>query len=115
MGHRCIALALLLFSAPLFASGEWMSHARYTDSMLPVIRGGDLCIWNVTPFGQLHKGDIVATFAHFNGQWGLVSHRLYKRTRNGWMTKGDANRWPDSWITTPQNYRGRLVEVVHKP
>jgi signal peptidase I len=84
-----------------------------TQSMFPVIRGGELLIIAPTPFRELKKGDIVLRRVDWYPT--LVCHRITKVGFGRAITKGDNNPTEDSGWMTPATYAGRVLRILPPP
>lgn len=56
-------------------------------------------------------GDVIT---YINSNSNLVTHRIYEVTKDGYITKGDANNTPDKEIVTKDNVVGIVVMVIPK-
>lgn len=83
-----------------------------SGSMEPTIKTGSLCIINQNvKYNEIKEKDIIA-FRFNNGT--LVTHRVYKKTKNGLTTKGDNNKNTDKNIITKNNYVGKNIFWIPK-
>ena len=84
-----------------------------SPSMVPTLRVGDIIIVNHIAPSDLKVGDIIVFHKPTNPDE-LVVHRIFDIgvTDSGvrvFKTKGDANRWPDSWIVPEYMVEGKVV------
>lgn len=101
-------------STILFLALFSVAHAEIAHStgrsMLPAIPERAVLSFEVVPFADLKKGDIVVYYSEklrYN-----VAHRLFKRmSKTEWWARGDHNRWPDVDYVTPQNFIGRVTNI----
>ena len=83
-----------------------------SGSMEPTIKTGSLCIINQNiKYDDIKEKDIIA-FRFNDGT--LVTHRVYKKTKNGLTTKGDNNKNTDKNIITKNNYVGKNIFWIPK-
>lgn len=105
-----LALALLI---ALLVGGllGYRPLVEYSGSMSPTINPGDLLITRPTPAVGVHPGAIV-TFNDPALRDRLITHRVVavhsSRGRLLFLTRGDANRTPESWSVA----RGATVAVL---
>ena len=79
-----------------------------TGSMEPSIRDGDYIIIRKTEASGLKDGDIIcfrSEEAEIKGK--LNTHRIIGVTENGFVTKGDANKYPDEAEVSPEAVIGK--------
>jgi signal peptidase len=84
-----------------------------SGSMRPALEVGDLAILVKTPPKKIDVGDII----HFWREEEMVIHRVYEIRTEGetlFITKGDANRAPDSDPILPSQIRGKLIYTIPK-
>lgn len=84
---------------------EVYSHGT---SMLPAFPIRCFVEVRQVPYRDLRAGD---TVMYRNAFWGPTNHRLVRKTRAGWVAKGDNNPGCDLGLVTEANYVGvtRLV------
>lgn len=103
------AAAILLAIAGLFAVGATPYHAYVVESasMAPQIPTGSVVI--VDTADQPEAGDVIS----FRVGEGITTHRLLEIQDDGTLvTKGDANRQLDPFVSTEQDIIGPVVGVV---
>ena len=79
-----------------------------TGSMEPSIREGDYIIIRKTDAQRLNEGDIIcfrSEEAEIKGK--LNTHRIMSVTESGFVTKGDANKYPDEAEVSPEAVIGK--------
>lgn len=87
-------------------------YAVISGSMQPAISVGSVCFVNThAKYENIKKGDII-TFKI--GEKATATHRAHKITRNGIVTKGDANKSADNIKVTSKNFVGKVVLTVPK-
>ena len=102
---------LIILHRDILSRGRHIRLRVKGDSMLPMLRDGDVVdVLQVSP-GQLRIGDLLLIETKGGG---LLLHRyLTSRVRGGrvWLiTKGDASREVDTPIS-PEQVRGRVVQI----
>lgn len=89
---------ILRTSVPLAVVSSW--------SMEPTLHVGDIVV--VSGSSNYSRGDIVV-YESFSG---LIVHRIVAYTEGGYITKGDANPYPDSIHPSEKTIKGKVVLVV---
>jgi signal peptidase len=91
----CIVAGLLLYSLAPMVLG-WHTDVVLTGSMQPMLRPGDVVLYQPMPAGRMQPGQIM--LVHDPAHPGhLLSHRFVRRLADGQMiTRGDANGHDDS-------------------
>lgn len=79
-----------------------------SESMTPTIEVNGLLMVEDKPFTEVEKGDIIVVNTD---AYGLVIHRVVRKTEYGYLTKGDNNERIDSWLVTEEGYRGCVAEI----
>jgi signal peptidase len=105
-----VGWALTMTTVPMLTVG-WRAVVITTGSMQPVLRPGDLVLYDPDGADRAHAGQI-AVFADPLDPARLITHRLITQVEGGaWRTKGDANPVPDPAPLPPGLIRGtgRLV------
>ncbi len=83
-----------------------------SSSMRPTFDTGSLCFINTNvKYKKIKEKDIIAFKLSDNT---LVTHRVYKKTKLGFKTKGDANNNLDAVIITKDNYVGKNIFWIPK-
>ena len=91
---------------------DYVNYFSYTvfsigsNSMAPTITTNDLIIVKLTK--NVEKGDIIT----FKDDKVLVTHRIISETANGYITKGDANEWIDTWVVTQKDITGVVKKKI---
>ena len=100
-----VVVVLGVSVAVLFCAGL-RPYAVISGSMEPNIKVGSVCMVDVkVPFSQIKEGDVISV----NMGDMRVTHRVYKLTRDGAITKGDANKDVDNFTVTSDQYFGKTV------
>lgn len=84
-----------------------------SGSMRPALEVGDLAILAKAQTEKIEVGDII----HFWREEEMVIHRVHVIRTEGetlFITKGDANRAPDSEPILPTQIRGKLIYIIPK-
>lgn len=79
-----------------------------TGSMEPVIQVNSIVLLEPVEFEDLEVGDIIRYTAY---QGYSVMHRVISKNSSYVTTKGDANERPDTFVVTPAQITGRVVEI----
>lgn len=82
------------------------SYIVLSGSMTPVLRSGSLVYTYDT--GHYESGDVI-TFAQGDT---LVTHRIVRETDDGFVTKGDARTYSDSFVVQQRQIRGEVLLSV---
>lgn len=86
-----------------------------SGSMVPTLPVGSVVILTQTEGSQLKVGDII-TFNYPNRPDQLVTHRIYEVKQGpggpAFVTKGDANNVPDSWVVSGSGTGWREVFTI---
>jgi len=96
-----IFLLLALLSIRLAAE----SYIGYGECMAPALISGQRVHVMGEAYANLKVGDLVA----FTWEGQLVASRLIERTPAGWVTKGDANAYPDLGLMTSKTFKGKIA------
>lgn len=85
-----------------------------SGSMEPAIRTGALAFVD-TGAGDVREGDIIAfRVSSGEGEAQTITHRVIRRTGEGWITKGDANRTEDAALVSSDQLVGRYLFSIPK-
>lgn len=84
----------------------WSRAVILSGSMEPSISAGDLVI--VHRQEEYREGDIVM----FESGGISVTHRIVEKTKEGFVTKGDANRVPDMELLSENRIIGRVAAAI---
>lgn len=79
------------------------SYVVLSGSMTPTFKPGSVIYTHDS--GHYEPGDAI-TFVH-DGE--LITHRIVRKTSDGFVTKGDARTYPDSFVVQPDQIRGEVV------
>ncbi len=83
-----------------------------SGSMEPTIKTGSVCFINKRAnYDEMKVGDIIA-FRLETGAY--ATHRINSITKDGFETKGDANKPVDSTLTTKDNFIGKNIISIPK-
>ena len=108
----CIAVIIavfLLFYRPVSLAGDTLYEPVYTGSMEPAIPVGSVVVIKLANPENLKIGDIICFQL---SQPTSITHRIINITEEGFITKGDANEDPDTWIVKNENVIGKAVFTV---
>jgi signal peptidase len=84
-----------------------------TGSMAPTMEPGDgFVAVPAAVTGEVERGDVVVFDAEYVHDGGLVTHRVIGRTEAGYVTRGDANPFPDQAVGEPPVSRDRVVATA---
>jgi len=109
-----IVLFLIIFLGfyrPVQLWGDTRYEPVYTGSMEPAIPVGSVVVIKPANPDTLKVGDIICfkTEAEYPK---TVTHRIIGITSQGFITKGDANEDPDTWIVKKEDVIGKVVAVI---
>ena len=99
-----------IFKKNLVGIGGYASLEVVSGSMEPTIQTGDFIIINQKK-KNYKEGDII-TFMDVNGSF--VTHRIVGMTKDGHLTKGDANRSVDPGYVKKEKIVGTYAFKIHK-
>jgi len=84
-----------------------------TGSMVPTMQPGDGFVAVPTPLaGGIEEGDVIVFEAQQLNGGGLTTHRVVGETERGYITRGDANPFPDQDGSEPPVTNGQIVAVA---
>lgn len=84
-----------------------------SGSMAPTIETGDGFIAMPTALaGSIEPGNVIVFSAEQINGGGLVTHRVVRETERGYITRGDANTFPDQAGDEPPVQRAQIVAVA---
>ncbi len=107
-----VVLAVALVVGQLLGQPVLVSYVR-TGSMEPTIDAGDGFVpLPTTVVGPPEMGDVVTFRAKQLQGGGLVTHRIVDRTDRGYVTRGDANPFPDQDGEEPPVKQTQVVAVA---
>lgn len=109
----CKILNFVLSVILIIAVSGWMMGIRpmiiLSGSMQPAIETGSICLVNTkVGYSKIKSEDIIT----FNLRDVKVTHRVQKITRDGIITKGDANEVSDLGVVTEKTYYGKVIGSV---
>jgi len=107
-----IPVTALAAAEALFQEGKTVSfnNISATFSMGPVVEPGDTVFLSPVPWSVIKTNDIIAYRA---GPVGWIIHRLRKKNKDVFITRGDANFEPDEPAPVSA-YRAKLIRVIKK-
>lgn len=109
-----IILALVVVSGSLFIAGRmglaapFSAYVILSGSMAPALPVGSVVVTQQQT--SYVPGDII-TFKK-PGEKIAVSHRVVSETSDGFSTKGDANKTPDTGTIVPANITGKVLLTI---
>jgi signal peptidase I len=77
-------------------------------SMEPELRQGDIALYLVRPYAAIREGQIIL----FRQGDQTIAHRAMHMTNDGWITKGDNQRYYDPNPVTKDNYVGTVFGII---
>jgi signal peptidase len=85
-----------------------------TDSMYPLIEGGDLAIYQKQSADQVTVGDVIVFYDEADSSHNtLVTHRIVDEDEGtGYKTKGDANNTEDNGVVAYEDVVGILKTSI---
>jgi signal peptidase len=87
-----------------------------SGSMEPSFRAGDLVVVRGIPFEEIHIGDVIVFRSPRPGDERVYVHRVVgfvsKAGETYIRTKGDDVSVSDSWLTSEEDYIGRILARV---
>ena len=97
--------------------GGWLPLIVLTDSMQPVIAGGDLIICHTAEAEEIAEGDVIAFFDPAGNGTSIVTHRVLEIVEAdgeiSFRTKGDNNNAEDKLLVPADNlvavYKTRIA------
>lgn len=117
--HRLFEIGVVVVVIGMLAAATlgqpiFLSYVE-TDSMSPTMEPGDGFIAVPAPVsGDIDYGDVVVFDAEYIHDGGFVTHRVVGRTQEGYITRGDANPFPDQSVGEPPVTRERVVATALK-
>ncbi len=102
-------LAIVVFSNNF---GILTSYTNISYSMDPAIPLGAVVVVKKEPHYQI--GDIISYYSKLNNEVIVVTHRVFNIAGNVYITKGDANYFPDKELVRPRLVIGRVYLVINK-
>jgi len=101
----------LIFYRPVSLWGDTRYEPVYTGSMEPAIPVGSVVVIKPVDPETLTIGDIIC-FKIESESPTTVTHRIINITAQGFITKGDANEDPDTWIVKKENVVGKVIATI---
>jgi len=101
----------LVFYRPVQFFGDTRYEPVYTGSMEPAIPVGSIVVIKPANPETLKINDIIC-FKIESESATTVTHRIVNITSEGFITKGDANEDPDTWIVRKENVVGKVIAVI---
>jgi len=101
-----VALSILSYAG----LGKPLMVAVVGNSMYPTLLPLDIVFVNPVPT-IINEGDIIV----FKKGDALIIHRVIKVTKEGYITKGDANPAPDPWIVKKSEVLAKVIQVDKHP
>lgn len=101
--------AVSLFSAPK-ASGlfGYKNYTVVSGSMEPVLSPGVFIFVEMKPYQAVKEKDLIT----FSSNDEIVTHRVVRKSAEGWITKGDANTIEDQGSIDQNNYIGTVKLII---
>lgn len=104
-----VVLLVALVAGSLLGQPVLLSFVE-TGSMEPTLEPGDGFVAIPSPIaGDVEEGDVVVFEAKHLQGGGLTTHRVVDETEEGYVTKGDANPFPDQDGQEPPVTEGQIV------
>ena len=113
LSNTGLAVSVLLLLAVLVAPSllGLKLESILSGSMEPYLSTGDIIAMVKIAPEEIQVGDVIGF--KVEGMDTPVCHRVYEMVDieqgGGFITKGDANEAPDSWVVKPENLIGRVV------
>ena len=104
-----VAAVFLIFYRPVSLGGDTRYEPVYTGSMEPAIPVGSVVVIKPVDPESLREGDIICF--ELSGPTS-ITHRIINVTEEGFITKGDANEDPDTWIVKKENVIGKAIFTI---
>ena len=101
----------LIFYRPVSLWGDTRYEPVYSGSMEPAIPVGSIVVIKPVDPETLTIGDIIC-FKIESESPTTVTHRIINITAQGFITKGDANEDPDTWIVKKENVVGKVIATI---
>lgn len=110
IGGVFLAVAtFLIFYRPVLLAGDTHYLIVRTGSMEPAVPVGSVVVIKPADFTKLQKDEIIC----FKGsEPQLITHRIFDITDEGFITKGDANKVPDSSVVEKKDIIGKVVFTI---
>ncbi|MEM0007817.1 MAG: signal peptidase I [Candidatus Bathyarchaeia archaeon] len=104
-------IIFLVFYRPVSLWGDTLYEPVHTGSMEPTIPVGSIVVIKPANPETLKVGDIIC-FKVETEHPTTVTHRIIGITSQGFITKGDANEDPDTWIVKKQDVIGKVIAII---
>ena len=104
-----IIAIFLLFYRPVSLGGDTRYEPVFTGSMEPALPVGSVVVIKPVDPETLKEGDIICFKL---SEPTSITHRIINTTDQGFITKGDANEDPDTWIVKKENVIGKVISTI---
>lgn len=111
-----LLICVLLFSLMNALSGPkgqglfWFKgYTVLSNSMVPTFKSGDYVLDKMVDYDEIKENDVISYL--LDGHT-IVTHRVNKVTKDGFITKGDANGAVDTNVVTKDMYIAKQIYVV---
>lgn len=104
-----IVIVFLVFYRPVALWGDTHYEPVYTGSMEPAVPVGSIVVIKPVDPETLKIGDIICFQL---SKPPSITHRIINITNEGFITKGDANEDPDTWIVKKENVIGKVEMTI---
>lgn len=107
-----VVVVIGTFAGAALGQPVFLSYVE-TGSMSPTMEPGDGFV--AVPeavSGDIERGDVIVFDAKYIHDGGLVTHRVIGKTEEGYVTRGDANPFPDQSVGEPPVTRDQVVATV---
>ena len=85
-----------------------------TPSMRPSITGNNWLIVETLPIDDLKIGDVIIYSIKVTALRTLICHRIIGGdSKNGFIVKGDNEKFPDGIVVTKSNYVGKMIKLYN--
>lgn len=102
-----IAVIIILVSV-IFLLLNYEPAVVMSGSMEPAYHTGSVLVVDRNQRNEVQIGD---TIAFKNGD-AYIAHRIVRKEKQGYVTKGDANATPDPWIIATNNVKGKVIMSI---
>lgn len=100
----------VFFSVGLF--GTLHIFTNTSDSMLPTINRGSLTIVGKIDTDLYKPGDIISFYTQTGKKQDIITHRIFRRGGNVYITKGDNNEAIDVEPVIPRLIIGKVIIII---
>jgi len=98
-------ILILFFAVPLVLRTPVPFIRIKSDSMLPVLKTGDIVLVERNKASQI--GDVIAYYNPIQGR--IIVHRVIDRKDNCFLTKGDNTQRIDFFRPCPEQILGKII------